>query len=135
MAAPGLWIAVLVISLSVLTACSQDENPNSSGTTAAAAKHDENRGMALNPSRGADIYAASCASCHDSGVAGAPAIGDQAAWSQRSRLWTAVLSEHAKHGYLKMPSKGGDPSLSETNVAAASEYMLSQTYPDLPQSD
>jgi len=32
---------------------------------------------------GIDIYEQACASCHDEGVEGAPAIGDRYAWSQR----------------------------------------------------
>ena len=75
-------------------------------------------------------YERACAACHDEGLNGAPAVGDQEAWAGRSSLWVAVLEEHAKEGYLDMPARGGDPGLSDCEVAAATEYMLSLTHPD-----
>lgn len=82
---------------------------------------------------GQDTYQDACAQCHDEGEEGAPAIGDQASWSDRSPLWSAVLIVHAQNGYLGMPAKGGCAALSEHEVAAAGEYMLSVTFPDLPR--
>jgi len=79
---------------------------------------------------GQRVYEDVCAECHEQGVDGAPAVGDRSAWGDRSCLWVAVLEEHAKDGYLKMPAKGGDPSLSDQEVTAAAEYMLTLTYPD-----
>ena len=81
---------------------------------------------------GKEIYEQACASCHDEGVEGAPAIGDRNAWSQRSLLWYTVLFEHAKDGYLEMPAKGDRPELTEQAVDAASEYLLSITFPEMP---
>jgi cytochrome c5 len=81
---------------------------------------------------GKEIYQQACASCHDEGVDGAPAIGDRYAWSQRSPLWSTVLFEHAKDGYLEMPAKGDRPELTEQAVDAASEYLLSVTFPEMP---
>lgn len=73
-----------------------------------------------------------CAGCHDEGLNGAPAVGDRETWADRSSLWVAVLEEHAKEGYLDMPARGGDPALSDGEVAATTEYMLSLTHPDRP---
>jgi len=126
-------IAILAF-LGLMTACSRTEEAGSPAAIADIA-HDENIGSLKAVPPGAQVYAESCASCHDGRVAGAPAIGDQDAWSQRSRLWTAVLGEHAKKGYLAMPAKGGAEGLTEAAVVAASEYMLSETYPELPSSD
>jgi cytochrome c5 len=81
---------------------------------------------------GKEIYEQACASCHDEGVDGAPAIGDRHAWSGRSPLWSAVLFEHANAGFLQMPAKGACPELTEPSVDAASEYLLSVTFPELP---
>lgn len=81
---------------------------------------------------GQETYERSCASCHDQGVDGAPAIGDRDAWSDRSPLWSAVLLEHAKTGYLEMPARGGHPELTERAVEAAGEFMLGETFPELP---
>lgn len=82
---------------------------------------------------GKETYEQSCMSCHGSGVGGAPAVGDRDSWSDRSPLWSAVLLEHAKSGYLGMPAKGGDPGLTERAVEAAGEYMLGETFPELPR--
>ena len=81
---------------------------------------------------GKEIYQQACASCHDEGVDGAPAIGDRNAWSQRSPLWSTVLFEHAEEGYRAMPAKGDRPELTEQAVDAAGEYLLSITFPELP---
>lgn len=83
-------------------------------------------------SYGKSIYEQACASCHDEGLDGAPAIGDRKEWSTRSPLWLAVLLEHAKNGFLGMPAKGGDTLLSDRAVDAAGEYMLSVTFPEKP---
>ena len=79
---------------------------------------------------GQQTYENVCARCHKRGRGKAPAVGDRKAWESRSSLWVAVLEEHAKNGYLKMPARGGDPSLTDLEVAAAAEYMLTLTYPD-----
>jgi len=81
---------------------------------------------------GKPIYESRCASCHDEGISGAPTIGDADTWSGRSPLWMAVLAEHAKKGYLKMPAQMGDDNVAHADIEAATEYMLSRTYPDLP---
>ncbi|MEH6570122.1 MAG: c-type cytochrome [Halioglobus sp.] len=79
------------------------------------------------------VYMEACASCHDSGVDGAPITGQTKQWSDRSHLWEAVLFEHANAGYLSMPGKGGKQELSEYDVDAAAEYMLNVSHPDLPE--
>jgi cytochrome c5 len=82
---------------------------------------------------GRETYEMACASCHDEGKDGAPAKGDRDSWSDRSRLWSAVLTEHAKAGYQAMPCKGGQLELSDNAVEAAAEYMLNETFPELPR--
>ena len=79
------------------------------------------------------MYEWACAACHAEGVDGAPRMGDRDAWSDRSPLWSAILLEHAKQGYLEMPAKGGHPYLSDRAVEAAGEYMLTKTFPELPR--
>jgi cytochrome c5 len=79
---------------------------------------------------GQQAYARICAGCHEEGHDGAPRTGDREAWNERSRLWEAVLFEHAKNGYYEMPAKGGDETLDDATVARAAEYMLTLTYPE-----
>jgi cytochrome c5 len=76
---------------------------------------------------GAEAYA-SCAACHDAGVAGAPVTGDKAAWSDRIAQGIDTLYEHAIKGFQGsvgyMPAKGGNVSLSDESVKAAVDYMV-----------
>lgn len=81
---------------------------------------------------GRTAYENACACCHDKGLVGAPVTGRPADWEGRSKLWDAVLFEHADAGYLKMPSRGGRENLTEYDVDAAAEYMLNISHPELP---
>ena len=82
---------------------------------------------------GEQAYNEYCAGCHETGMLGAPVVGNTEDWGSRSQLWDAVLFDHAITGYLEMPAKGGRNDLSEESVKAAAQYMLEITYPDLPQ--
>ena len=81
---------------------------------------------------GEAVYRERCAQCHAPGASDAPAVGVREDWDERSRLWTAVLFQHARHGYLEMPPRGGSLDVTERQVDAAAEYMLTVTYPELP---
>jgi cytochrome c5 len=80
---------------------------------------------------GKAAYSANCAKCHDTGVMGAPITGETADWEERSELWEGVLMEHANRGWLKMPAKGGNDAMTEYDVDAAAEYMLTTSHPKL----
>ncbi len=79
---------------------------------------------------GKQAYENICAGCHEKGVDGAPRTGDREAWDGRSRLWAAVLTEHARKGYGAMPARGGADSLGDADINNAAEYMLTLTYPE-----
>jgi cytochrome c5 len=81
---------------------------------------------------GLAAYQRACAGCHDDGIDGAPVTGRPQDWTDRSRLWQAVLVEHAQRGYFDMPARGGDATLSDEDVQAAAEYMLTITHPQVP---
>lgn len=81
---------------------------------------------------GQAAYEQYCASCHDTGEQGAPITGKHSDWTDRSKLWQAVLMDHAKSGYLDMPAKGGSPELSDKSVDRAVQYMLERTHQDMP---
>ena len=83
-------------------------------------------------STGESAYLEYCAGCHETGMLGAPVVGEPDSWSGRSTLWQAVLMEHAKEGYYDMPARGSRPDLSDEAVNAAVEYMLSVTFPNRP---
>lgn len=75
---------------------------------------------------GKDVYSASCASCHATGAAGAPKLGDKAAWENRLKTGVDALLNAALKGKGAMPAKGGNASLSDADVKAAVDYMVSQ---------
>ncbi len=114
----------LILFLAATAACSPTDNAKDHyGQNAPAAP----AGDSLS---GQNVYNRVCAACHDGGLGGAPAVGDREAWARRSSFWVAVLEEHAREGYLGMPARGGDPALTDREVAAAVEYMLTLIHHD-----
>ena len=77
-------------------------------------------------------YNYTCAACHNLGVAGAPKVGDYAAWKDRIAQGNKVLYDHAINGYTGkqgvMPPKGGFVGLSDNTVKSIVEYMVLQAY-------
>ena len=75
---------------------------------------------------GTEVYKAVCAACHTAGAAGAPKLGDTAAWSPRLAQGYDTLVTHAVGGIRAMPAKGGNPDLDDVEVARAVAYMGNQ---------
>ena len=76
---------------------------------------------------GEQVFKAVCTACHTAGVAGAPKVGDKAAWTPRLKQGLAGLLASATKGKGAMPPKGGDASLSEDDLARAIVYMANQS--------
>ncbi len=80
---------------------------------------------------GKGTYDSACAACHTAGVAGAPKLGDAAAWGERIAQGAEQLHLHAINGYQGkvgyMPPRGGNASLSDDAVKAAVDYMVEQS--------
>jgi cytochrome c5 len=74
---------------------------------------------------GKSTYDSVCHVCHGAGVAGAPKFGDKAAWAPRIKQGVDALHANAIKGKGAMPPKGGNPSLSDADVSAAVDYMVS----------
>ena len=79
------------------------------------------------PANGEAVYKASCASCHATGVAGAPKLGDKNAWAARIKNGKATLYQSALKGKNAMPAKGGNMNLSDAEVKLAVDYMVAQS--------
>jgi cytochrome c5 len=75
---------------------------------------------------GQQTYSQACSTCHDTGSMGAPKITDTAAWQSRIKKGKQTLYEHAINGFGAMPPKGGQASLSEVQVKAAVDYIVTQ---------
>src|SRR5690606_21645230 len=76
---------------------------------------------------GQQVYDSTCAACHNAGVAGAPKLGDKAAWAPYIANGYETLVKHAINGINAMPPKGGNPSLSDFEVARAVVLMTNQS--------
>lgn len=72
---------------------------------------------------GAQVYNQVCGGCHDSGALDSPKFQDKAAWSKRLAQGYPTLLDHAIKGINKMPARGGDPELSDLEVARGVVYM------------
>jgi cytochrome c5 len=72
---------------------------------------------------GEEVYKAVCAMCHATGLMNAPKFGDKAQWEPRIKQGYDTLVTHANKGIRTMPAKGGNPSLSDAEVAGAVKYM------------
>lgn len=77
-----------------------------------------------------EAYSKMCFACHDSGVGGAPKIGDQTVWAERIAQGNEALYKHALEGYQGktgyMPPKGGCMDCSDEQVKAAVDYLKSK---------
>lgn len=80
-----------------------------------------------NSAAGEKIYKSSCFACHDAGVAGSPKIGDAAAWSARIATGKDALYNSSLNGKGVMPPKGGNMGLSDDDVKAAVDYIVSKS--------
>jgi cytochrome c5 len=76
---------------------------------------------------GKTLYNSACVACHGAGIAGAPKVGDKAAWGARLAQGNATLYEHAIKGFQGkagvMPPKGGSTA-PDADVKAAVDYMV-----------
>lgn len=93
--------------------------PAEAAAPAAAEKVDVAKGKA--------VYDQSCAACHATGAAGAPKVGDKAAWAPRIKSGKDTLYASALNGKGAMPAKGGFATLADADVKAAVDYMVSQS--------
>lgn len=82
---------------------------------------------------GAAVYTKACITCHGTGLAGAPKLGDAADWGPRAAQGEALLFEHATKGFTGkkgvMPPKGGFMTLTDDEIRAAIGYMSTAPAP------
>jgi copper(I)-binding protein len=76
---------------------------------------------------GEKIYNSACVACHASGAAGAPKLGDKAAWAARIKGGMDALYASSLKGKGAMPPKGGRMALSDADVKAATDYMVARS--------
>jgi cytochrome c5 len=80
---------------------------------------------------GEQVFQSLCKTCHEAGIAGAPKVGDKAAWAPSIKKGYETLVQHAINGFQEagkvMPPKGGNPDLADVEVQRAVVYMANQS--------
>ncbi len=80
------------------------------------------------PTDGTAAYNTACSACHGAGIAGAPKVGDKAAWSARIAQGKDTLYKHAIEGFNGktgvMPAKGGRADWPDDLVKQAVDHIL-----------
>lgn len=84
-------------------------------------------GASAGPRSGADVYNGMCMACHGTGAAGAPKVGDKAAWDARFAQGMDTLLANAVNGIRAMPPKGTCSDCSDDELKGAIAYMLNET--------
>lgn len=80
------------------------------------------------PRTGEQVYGASCFTCHATGAAGAPKLGDAAAWAARLDVrGVDGMYNSAINGYQAMPAKGLCMNCSEEEIKAAVDHILANS--------
>ena len=72
---------------------------------------------------GKEVVDAVCSACHGTGALNAPKIGDKAAWGGRIAQGYDTLIKHAISGLKQMPPRGGNPDLTDNEIARAIAFM------------
>ncbi|HSN41047.1 MAG TPA: c-type cytochrome, partial [Burkholderiales bacterium] len=75
---------------------------------------------------GKQVVETVCAACHATGALNAPKIGDKEAWAKRLAQGYETLAQNAVKGIRQMPPRGGNPDLTDTEIARAVAYMANQ---------
>jgi cytochrome c5 len=99
---------------------------NAAGANFVAAPKKDPEPSAADLARGKAVYAANCASCHDTGVTGAQKLTDAKAWTGLVKGGKDALYEAAIKGSFGGPAKGGNEKLSDGDTKAAVDYMVDQ---------
>jgi cytochrome c5 len=80
------------------------------------------------PENGTAAYETACQACHGAGIAGAPKVGDKAAWGPRIAQGKETLYNHALHGFNGktgvMPPKGGRADWPDDLIKQAVDHIV-----------
>lgn len=135
----SVWLLALAAALAITTACSKEEPPAPTQSVEQAASTNQapaetsqapapmaQQAMTTEAPDGEAIYKKTCFACHDTGLAGAPKLGDQDAWAEHLAEGLDHLVQVAIQGEGAMPPRGGNPALTDEDIRAAVSYMLDQ---------
>ena len=116
---------VVVLSLFVLASCGQ-ENSSTAQNAGSSTNTEPAQATTMSPA-GEEIYERACFSCHAAGLSGAPKLGDVEAWAPRIAKGDALLLKTTIDGVGAMPPRGVCLDCSDEDLAAAIDYMVSES--------
>lgn len=77
---------------------------------------------------GEQVYSTKCFTCHATGAAGAPKLGDAAAWAARvAERGNDGMYESAIKGFKAMPAKGLCMDCSDDEIKTAVDHILANS--------
>ena len=130
LAAPLLAIALIVgLAFSIQARQVDDESADNSDLAVRARIQPVGLSVAIDPNKprvemsGEQVYTEVCASCHGSGALNSPKFQDAGAWGPRIAQGYDTLLTHALKGFKAMPARGGEPDLTDLEVARGIVHM------------
>jgi len=131
------WVIALLVVFLATMACSKKEETRTEemkqtapaeqkGTAMEQGKEQTSAGSTAASDQGKGVYQNACSSCHETGVSGAPRMGDKTAWDSLIAKGKDQLVQSVINGKGAMPPKAGNPALSEEEIRAAVDYMVDQ---------
>ncbi|MEX2258027.1 MAG: c-type cytochrome [Woeseia sp.] len=130
------WFAAgLVLLVVAISGCESRESANGTaardaGTDAAAMpaerQADKRNGAFGGTLDGREIYDKSCASCHDAGFNGAPRLSTRSDWVNLDAVGADGYTQITIAGIGIMPPRGGQPDMTDEQVRAVVDFMLSE---------
>lgn len=123
-----------LLFVGLLAACGKSEAPKTDAPPPVAAPAPAPAApvaeAAADGGKGAELFKKTCAMCHQTGVAGAPKLGDKADWGPRIAQGPDTLYKHAIEGFNgakgAMPAKGGNPALSDDEIKVIVDFMVAK---------
>ncbi|WP_298602502.1 c-type cytochrome [Zoogloea sp.] len=124
-----------LLFVGLLAACGKSEAPKTDAPPPVAAPAPAAPApvaeAAADGGKGAELFKKTCAMCHQTGVAGAPKLGDKADWGPRIAQGPDTLYKHAIEGFNgakgAMPAKGGNPALSDDEIKVIVDFMVAKS--------
>lgn len=128
--APGLAIFLIVmLFLGIQGRMGQDDPAPVSDQAAQARVQAFGKSVAVDPNAprveltGEQVYTEICSGCHASGALASPKYKEGKDWGPRIAKGYDTLLLHALNGFNKMPARGGEPELSDLEVARGIVFM------------
>ena len=93
--------------------------------------------LAADDNPGKRVYESLCASCHGSGLPNIPQFSKPEDWKDRIAQGNPLMYERAIKGFtgvsgMAMPAKGGNTTLSDDEIRAAVDYMVTNSQAPAP---